>query len=459
MRCSSLLLLVLPILLTPTLLVAAADRPAKEIRVVRLEVTPRLPDDLGPRLVPRPVEQVPGDAATLWLIAANDAAAKAEATKALDLEELPADAQQLRTLGGGVNPAYVQFARAASRRTRCTWNLPFREEGYAVLLPHLNGLRTLTNMLSVQSQAALAEGRPAEAIELAGYGYAMVRHLDGDEPFLVQSLVAAGICAKVSGDLEAVVAHRDAPNLYWALADLPRPIVDVRRSFEMEVDAFLFTFPALRDVRQRAPSEEEFRATLEKLKEWTGRGHEGGWESVVSYVSVLGSHARAREYLAAHGRSAAELDAMPPQQVISLYWVDDFERRMRAMTKWAALPYWQARPGLAAAAASFQRDGRGSNPLMHFVPALETAMHHVNLADRQVAALRCVEAVRAYAAEHGGRLPPDLDAIRSTPPPHDPFTGKPFVHRLAGDAFIVEAPAPEGMDARRGWRYEITLRK
>ena len=42
---------------------ATAERRTPEMRIVKLEVTPRAPDDLVPRLMPRPIDQVPGDAA------------------------------------------------------------------------------------------------------------------------------------------------------------------------------------------------------------------------------------------------------------------------------------------------------------------------------------------------------------------------------------------------------------
>ena len=52
--------------------------------------------------------------------------------------------------------------------------------------------------------------------------------------------------------------------------------------------------------------------------------------------------------------------------------------------------------------------------------------------DRRVAALRCVEAVRLYAAAHDGKLPPSLDEIKDVPVPRDPVDDKPFGYRLVG---------------------------
>ena len=65
--------------------------------------------------------------------------------------------------------------------------------------------------------------------------------------------------------------------------------------------------------------------------------------------------------------------------------------------------------------------------------------------DRRVAAFRCIEAVRLYAAAHDGKLPASLDEIKDTPIPFDPMDGKPFGYRLVGDhAFSLARHSPAG---------------
>jgi hypothetical protein len=73
--------------------------------------------------------------------------------------------------------------------------------------------------------------------------------------------------------------------------------------------------------------------------------------------------------------------------------------------------------------------------------------------DRRVAALRCVEAIRLYAAAHGGRLPPTLAAVKEVPVPEDPLTGKPFAYRLENDTATLEA-AGSGL-----LTYELVLKQ
>jgi hypothetical protein len=79
--------------------------------------------------------------------------------------------------------------------------------------------------------------------------------------------------------------------------------------------------------------------------------------------------------------------------------------------------------------------------------------------DRKLAALRCLEAIRLYAAGHGGKLPPTLDDIKDVPVPSDPVAGKPFRYRVAGGKATLYGPAPDKYPAHEGTvvHYELTL--
>ena len=76
-------------------------------------------------------------------------------------------------------------------------------------------------------------------------------------------------------------------------------------------------------------------------------------------------------------------------------------------------------------------------------------------------ALRCVEAVRLYAAGHGGKLPPKLADVKEVPVPHDPVTGKPFEYKVSGDRATLFGPSPVGDPRDGGYAltYELTLKR
>src|SRR5262249_60512655 len=64
----------------------------------------------------------------------------------------------------------------------------------------------------------------------------------------IPRLVAPAIAYIGSGMLERIVQHPQAPNLYWALADLPRPFIDLRPAIQGERLMFYCMFPGLTAV-------------------------------------------------------------------------------------------------------------------------------------------------------------------------------------------------------------------
>ncbi len=77
---------------------------------------------------------------------------------------------------------------------------------------------------------------------------------------------------------------------------------------------------------------------------------------------------------------------------------------------------------------------------------------------RQFVGLRVVEAIRDYAARHGGRLPKSLDDIKDLPIPIDPYTRKSFEYRLEIGKAILDGPSPNGSKSGiHAMRWEIEL--
>jgi len=95
----------------------------------------------------------------------------------------------------------------------------------------------------------------------------------------------------------------------------------------------------------------------------------------------------------------------------------------------------------------------------HFMPAHEGVLFQKARLERRLAALQCVEAIRLYAAAHGGRLPGELSDIRATPVPGDPLTGRAFDYTAQNNsARLYGAPSPGEPDAERNVvHYQITM--
>ena len=78
--------------------------------------------------------------------------------------------------------------------------------------------------------------------------------------------------------------------------------------------------------------------------------------------------------------------------------------------------------------------------------------------DCDLAALQCVEAIRSFAASHGGRLPGALTDITEGSVPQDPMSGEPFRYSRTGSTAVLESILPGGVDEKRRLHYEISIK-
>ena len=88
--------------------------------------------------------------------------------------------------------------------------------------------------------------------------------------------------------------------------------------------------------------------------------------------------------------------------------------------------------------------------------ALDRVVSKQNLLDRNIAALRVVEALRIYAAAHNGKLPQKLDEITEVPLPDDPGSGRPFEYHREGDVGVLVSHSPDD-SPNNGIRYRVAV--
>jgi hypothetical protein len=350
-----------------------------------------------------------------------------------------------------------------SRCGSCDW-------GYYVLavetlLPRLSDYRELARVLALKARVEIAQGHFDQALATLQIGVALGRHV-AEGPFLINSLVGVAIEALMARQLE-VWMQSGGPNLYWALAWLPKPLVDMRKGLENETTFMLAGVPGLRDVRKGTMSKEKagqllddlFRQT-QMMAGWTGENRPA--PGPLGAAIAMKYYGPAKKHLATLGRTKEEIEAMPVAQAVLIYMLDDYEHWRDELFKWNVLPYWQAEPGRTAADQAFQKwmsdEGKG-NLLTLLLPSLGAASYQQAVLDRRVAALQTIEAVRLYAAAHDGKCPASLEGLTDAPAPLDPVTGKPFVYQTTGDSFVLDAPAPKGRPVTSGLRYEVTIQR
>jgi len=376
----------------------------------------------------------------------------------MPLKELPA--QDLRNYGGF---ALTQADWAARLDTPDWQILPkLRIEGNYVLLPDIQEMRLLVGALKVRFRAEVALGRFDDAIGTAKTMFAISRHLS-EHPTLIADLVAMFAANSAIGPLEEMLQQPGCPNLYWALTNLPAPLVPLDRG--MEGERVLSLSPTeFGELDEKAPmTADQIKSLIAKWDVLLGDGkHLKPGESVVrpwldartTDESKVGA---ARHRLAEHGLPREQLLRFPADQVILLDQKHEYDARFDDLMKTMKLPAWQAQ--------ELARQSTPSGEPSLFADALVgPSVYRVDrirwLLDQRIALLRHVEALRLYAAEHDGRLPAKLSEI-AVPLPDDPLTGKPFRYEVTGDTAHLrgQAPVVEEKNPEFNVHYEVTLRK
>jgi hypothetical protein len=276
--------------------------------------------------------------------------------------------------------------------------------------------------------------------------------------------------------LEELIQVTGAPNLYWALANLPQPFFDFRIARETEAFTLEREFPRLRTLDSAPWTIEQARSFGDELQTkmslLTGIGGTPSSSASRPEMKDLGDHLffatlvaraypEAKRALLAQGRSSAEVEAMPAIQVVALHSYSLYQEARDDMFKWANLPYWMGHKGLSEAARN-PRHGwanlKGGIPFVSLLPAIESVYMIPIRIQRRLNLVESIEAIRLYAASHNGSLPSSLDAITEAPVPFDPATGKPFDYKVEGSTATISAPAPPGWEGVPQFKIHYTLK-
>jgi len=294
-------------------------------------------------LLPSAASLTEGDAVPLY-----EKAVKALPTKALDdriqkwlkmpTEQLPLDeAEKALT-------QYVESFKCVAQAIKC------RECKWPeAAAPNLQQYRNLSRAIRLWARYEIAQENYEGAVLALRTGLGMGKHLT-QGPTLMEYLVGVAVAATMCPEVGEFVQAGEAPNLYTALAALPKPFADVERVIEAD--------------KKATPSE-------------------------------------------------------PPAGVTRAQFENDLAQGPKAYDR------------IRLIAKRLEAD---------------------------LAALQCVEAIRSYAASHGGQLPQTLAEITEVSVPKDPMGDAAFRYTRTGATAVLESALPAGGDAKDVTRYEITVK-
>ncbi|HEY7310727.1 MAG TPA: hypothetical protein VH643_15295 [Gemmataceae bacterium] len=447
----------------------AAPVPADAPKVIRLapQSTAKQASAFRYRLLPDPLDRTPGNAAPLWRFAADAARnAKRRLSPKEDvwagetpLQRLPR--KEVADFLAHYNAAF-RLARQAACRTHCDWEIPpltlqSLTEGFFPLAL-VQSCRELAQLLVIRFRLQLVEGRFDEAAETLQTGFALAQHLRESDSF-IQHLVGIAVAAIMFSHVEEWMQTPGSPNLYWALTALPRPLESLRRPFEHEFGTFYRSFPRLRRLRRETFTAGQVEDLTKEVFENVSKAMGDIDPKKAEAFRKLGESIRkgeqypqARQHLLDLGRTAKELDAMPKNQVVLLWHLDQYDRVRDDVFKALALPPWQGSPLMDEATKELSAAG---NPVISLLMPAAAKVYKAHLrSERELAGLRCVEALRLYAAAHEGKPPAKWSDITAVPLPINPVTGKGFedYYQMKEGRALLDVPAQPFFVGRR---YEL----
>ncbi len=358
---------------------AGAAEPTKpQVEEIRLAVYAAAPPVPAMRyhFMPDLVDQVPGNAALLYLAAAQQMAStrgepennppgtddeRIDQWLSMPAHELPRE--EVRLLLERYSGALRQF-RLAARRDHCDFDPPYRTEGFRTLLPFLNDARGLARLAALSARLKIAGGDVDSAVADLALPLVQAHHLN-DRAVLLQLMVASSASELALRQVQELIAQENAPNLYWALGDLPAPLLDVRAAMKMERAWAYFSIPQLKEARAGRLTAEQWSQALSALREIRGDLHSYGPtappEQIMLAMISVKEYPLAKKYLLDQKVSPKVVEAMSVAQAIGLYQIGQFEQWTQELDKGLTLPYWQG-IGIITAAEAGMRRAASSSP-------------------------------------------------------------------------------------------------
>lgn len=356
------------------------------------------------------------------------------------------------------------FLEEAAARLQCDFDRQLRtiENPSGYLLPEIQSMRDIVRLQAMRFLVAIAENRIDDAIKILGQMIAMGPHLSQD-PLLVSNLVGAACVEIGMQQAHYLSEHVDAPNLYWAIAQLPNPLIDLRQSLDYEREFLFQQVKVLQEVDDTPRPNSNWNEFLERFTQ-SMKGmfdSSDGFEEVLSSGKVgltlfIGANVpKAREYLVAiEGMDEDKLDMLPNTQIFFLAMRRFYERYRDEEFKCSFLPN-HAREKVESDFADredlLRQYGFMILPTFYFLPLVQAAQAASVRSQQQIALWQTIESIRHHLATNNNTFPVTLAELE-LPVPHDPVSSEPFEYMIHEKGATLKGAANPGL------QYQFELR-
>ena len=320
---------------------------------------------------------------------------------------------------------------------------------HTISIDEVQHIRQFARLALIKAKLEIAEGRLDDTIETIQTGYKLGMDV-GKSGFLVGDLVGIASIGITNGALYELIQHPDAPSLYWALTELPQPMIDSRKTILHELslskEGFglgMLTSPdedwTPEQWKKQLFKDADFLFSTMRVEEPPGAGVHG-----TAAAMVLRGYPIARQGLIDSGLNERDIDVMPVLKALSLYEQQVVDKVMAEYRKMLMLPFREAlEQSINLDRGSYEmsqfKKGASVLPFLDvFLPATTQVMSADLRIRNRMVSLRTIEAIRLHLGQTG-ELPASLDEIKIVPVPNNEYSGKPMYYsKTAQGATLIE---------------------
>ena len=345
-----------------------------------------------------------------------------------------------------------ELAEAAKRKFfSMERNIRSVDQPSMTLIPEMQVMRELARTQRLRCRVAIAEGRVDDAIAILGQQFAMARHSDQDG-FIVSSLVGAAIAGVAWEDALHLTQHPDCPNLYWAVASLPTPLIKMENAMDYERQFFFEELKVMREVDETPRDESYWKSFIEKFERQAvtlesfkddGTVDKPKMDRAMIEAMIEASYPASQLYLVEEiGIDSKIVDSYPKAQTVFLAMKRLHEVLRDKSFQWRYVPYANA-----VASAEFQnlekdmtsiasKLGKAGEIAVALLPSGTNLFQAKRRIIDKLVLLQTVESIRDHASVHQGKLPNTLADLR-LPIPQDSLMVKSMQYELKEDHAVL----------------------
>ena len=325
-----------------------------------------------------------------------------------------------------------------------TWDHRLRDlrgpDVYMYLLPEVQESRRLARMLVMKIRYQLLKNDFEGAASSISDGLRLAEFV-GQGETLIQKLVGIAFQSMMGNQITKMIATPGSPNLYWALATIPRPLVQTGDAVMWELRNIPNILPVLAEAESatwtEAQAASKWASVMDGLLQLAGGGidtSEGRLALAIGSVTFVDA---AKRRLEESGYSKERLEMLPALQLVLI----DASRELRLMAdnlgKAHLLPTPLGKVTMEREEQAFQdRSRKNRMTSMAAVissllfPAIIQAKEAETRRQMTFNRLMTLEALRMHAATHEGGLPKTLAELNPVPAMPDAYTGQDFEYQL-----------------------------